>query len=122
MSASRARVMLALHVLLLFYSLSDVASKLASGFDFFNMGFLVCYGIVLGILAVYAIGWQQIIKRIPLTTAYANRGITVVWGVVWGALFFQEAITPFKLLGATMIVAGIMLFAAADSEDAGDGA
>ena len=122
MSASRARVMLALHVLLLFYSLSDVASKLASGFDFFSMGFLVCYGIVLGILAVYAIGWQQIIKRIPLTTAYANRGITVVWGVVWGALFFQEAITPFMLLGATMIVAGIMLFAAADSEDAGDGA
>ena len=117
MNASRVKTLLALHILLLFYSLSDVASKFAAGFDFISVGFIVCYALVLVILAGYALGWQQIIKRMPLTSAYANRGITVVWGIFWGAVFFSEAITPFKIVGAAMIIAGIALFARADAEE-----
>lgn len=119
MSQSRAKTLLLLHVLLMFLSLADVASKCASGFDFLSLGFVLCYGIVLVILAAYALGWQQVIKRMPLTTAYANRGITVVWGIVWGAAFFGERITPFKLVGAALIVAGIVLFAQADAKEGG---
>lgn len=116
MSKTQGRTLLLLHILLLFYSLSDVMSKLAAGFDFLSLGFVVCYGALLVILAGYAIGWQQVIKRMPLTTAYANRGITVVWGIFWGALFFSEAITPGKIAGAVMVVAGIVLFSLADGE------
>lgn len=114
MSPSRVKTLLLLHVLLLFMSLADVAGKFAAGFDFVSVGFIVCYAIVLAILAVYALGWQQVIKRMPLTTAYANRGITVVWGIFWGAVFFSEAVTPFKVVGAAMIIAGIALFSQAD--------
>ena len=124
MSRTQGRTLLLLHILLLFYSLSDVMSKLAAGFDFLSLGFVVCYGGLLVILAGYAIGWQQIIKRMPLTTAYANRGITVVWGIFWGALFFSEAVTPGKIVGAVMVVAGIVLFSLADGEtqeEAADG-
>ena len=117
MSASRAKTLLALHVLLLCYSFADVASKLAAGFDMLSMGFVVCYGVMLVILAIYALGWQQIIKRLPLTTAYANRGITVVWGILWGAVLFGEGITIGKLAGAAMICAGIALFSHADAEE-----
>ena len=100
-----------------------MASKFAAGFDFVSVGFVVCYVLVLVVLAGYALGWQQVIKRMPLTTAYANRGITVVWGIFWGAVFFGEAVTPFKLLGAAMIIAGIALFSHADAaEDAAAGA
>lgn len=115
MGASRARALLLLHVLLLFYSLADVASKFAAGHGFLSIGFIVFYGLVLAILAGYALGWQQVIKRMSLTTAYANRGITVVWGIFWGAVFFSEAVTPFKLVGAAMIIAGIALFSHADA-------
>ncbi|MDO4850705.1 MAG: transporter [Actinomycetota bacterium] len=115
MGASRARTLLLLHILLLFYSLADMASKFAAGHGFLSIGFIVFYGLVLVILAGYALGWQQVIKRIPLTTAYANRGITVVWGIFWGAVFFSEAVTPFKLVGAAMIIAGIALFSHADA-------
>ena len=115
MGASRARTLLLLHILLLFYSLADVASKFAAGHGFLSIGFIVFYGLVLAILAGYALGWQQVIKRMPLTTAYANRGITVVWGIFWGAVFFSEAVTPFKLVGAAMIIAGIALFSHADA-------
>ena len=124
MSRTQGRTLLLLHILLLFYSLSDVMSKLAAGFDFLSLGFVVCYGGLLVILAGYAIGWQQVIKRMPLTTAYANRGITVVWGIFWGALFFSEAVTPGKIAGAVMVVAGIVLFSLADGEaqeEAADG-
>ena len=73
-------------------------------------------------MAAYALGWQQVIKRMPLTTAYANRGITVVWGIFWGAVFFGEAVTPFKLVGAALIIVGIVLYSMADNEDGGDAA
>ncbi len=122
MAGSRAKTLLLLHILLLFYSLADVASKYAAGFELLSVGFVVCYGIVLAILAGYALGWQQVIKRMPLTTAYANRGITVVWGIFWGAVFFSEAVTPFKLVGAAMIIAGIALFSHADAQEDGEGA
>jgi drug/metabolite transporter (DMT)-like permease len=115
----RGGTLLLLHILLLFYSLSDVMSKLAAGFDFLSLGFVACYGGLLVILAGYAFGWQQVIKRIPLTTAYANRGITVVWGIFWGAVFFSESITAPKLLGACMIIAGIVLFSLADAKEEG---
>ena len=116
MSGGRVRILLLLHVLLLFYSWADVASKFAAGFDFVSVGFVACYALVLVVLAVYALGWQQVIKRLPLTTAYANRGITVVWGIFWGAVFFAEAVTPFKLVGAALIIAGVVLFSHADAE------
>ena len=117
MAPSRAKTLLLLHLLLLGYSLADVASKFAAGFDFLSLGFVVCYGILLVILAGYALGWQQIIKRMPLTTAYANRGITVVWGIVWGAVFFSEPVTLPKLACAAMIIAGIALFSHADAQE-----
>ncbi|MBR3316262.1 MAG: DMT family transporter [Atopobiaceae bacterium] len=116
-ATSRAKTLLALHLLLLGYSLADVASKQAAGYDFLSMGFVVCYGIVLVILAIYALGWQQIIKRLPLTTAYTNRGITVVWGIFWGALIFGEGITPGKVIGALMVCIGIAIFSHADAKE-----
>lgn len=63
------------------------------------------------ILGTYAIFWQQIIKRMPLSSAYANKAITVVWGMIWGLLIFNESITIQKLLGALIVVTGVVLFA-----------
>ena len=36
-------------------------------------------------LVTYAAGWQQVIKHLPLTTAYANKAVTVVWGILAGS-------------------------------------
>ena len=116
-AARRSGTLLLLHVLLLFLSLADVASKRAASFDLLSVGFVVCYGITLLILVAYAFGWQQVIKRMPLSTAYANRGITVVWGIVWGAVFFGEGVTAGKVVGAVLIMAGIALFALADARE-----
>ena len=72
-----------LHILLLVYSLTEIFSKLAAGASFPSMKFCAFYGMVLLILFVYALGWQQIIKQIPLSTAFANKAVTTIWGTVW---------------------------------------
>lgn len=97
-----------LHLLLFFYSLFGICSKLAANYPVLSKEFLFFYGMVILNLGIYAICWQQIIKRIPLVTAFANKAITVIWGIVWGRLFFQEEITFSKILGAILIVIGII--------------
>ncbi len=117
------RTLIALHGVLLVLSLSGVCSKLASRQPFMSQQFILLYGAVLLILAFYALVWQQVIKRLPLTFAYANRAITVVWGIVWGYLFFGESISPLMLVGAAVIICGIVLYAtdgSADSERGGE--
>ena len=117
MARPPARSLLALHLLLALYSTSGILSKLAAGQPFLSPGFCLGYGGVIAILGVYAIGWQQIIKRMPLTSAYANRAVTVVWGVVWGVLVFHEGVSVLQLVGCALVVAGVALFAFADGEE-----
>ena len=98
----------ALHLSLLFSSLGGVCSKMA-GRQTDRVGFLLWYGAVLMIMAVYAIVWQQILKHLPLTQAYSNKPVGLIWGMVWGRLFFGEAITARMILGALIIFAGVWL-------------
>lgn len=117
MAASRGKTLLALHALLALYSLCSICGKLAAGFEFMSPGFVLCYGGMICVLGIYAIGWQQVIKRMPLTSAYANKAVTIVWGIVWGVLLFREAVTPAKLIGAAVVLAGVVLFSVADGEE-----
>lgn len=119
---SAAKALVALHVLLAVYSLSSVCAKLASGFEFMSFGFIGCYAGMIVLLGAYAVGWQQIIKRLPLTYAYANKAVTVLWGIVWGVLLFHEQVSAPKLLGAAVVLAGVVLFSLAEKDDAGSDA
>ncbi|MGP1348693.1 MAG: transporter [Stomatobaculum sp.] len=112
----KGHLWIALHLLILLFSLSSVCSKLASGYPLFSPGWLFFYGLVIIILTLYAVAWQQIIKRMPLSAAYANKAAAVVWGQIWGLLLFSEAVTPGKLLGALLIVAGIVMYARASGD------
>ena len=114
--SSKFKYILILHLFLAGYSLTGVASKFAGGEEFLSSKFIVYYGIVLFGLFLYALGWQQIIKRMPLITAYANRGVTVIWGIIWGYFIFSEEITVRKLIGAAVIVAGIVLIVTEDAK------
>lgn len=113
----RASALIGLHVLLLVYSLSGFFSKNAAAQPVLSVQFVLLYGGMLAILFGYALGWQQVIKHLPLTLAFANKAVTVVWGMVWGVLFFGETITAPMVIGAAIVIAGVVLFAIADGED-----
>ena len=120
MTKERVKTVFALHMLLMIYSMGGICSKMAAGVPFLSIQFCFYYGMILFLLAFYAIGWQQIIKRLPLTTAFANKAVTVVWGIVWGFLFFHESITIGKILGALFVIIGVVLYSYADQEDDND--
>ena len=116
----KIRTMILLNVILMIYSLSGFFSKSAAGCSFFSPKFIVLYGIMLLILGVYAVCWQQIIKRLPLTLAYANKAVTIVWGILWGFIFFGESVSTGKLAGAGLVIMGVVLYVISDRE-AGNG-
>ena len=105
-----------LHLMLMVYSLSGVCSKLAAGEMVLSFRFCLFYGTVILLLAFYAVAWQQIIRVLPLTTAFANKAVTTAWGLVWGILFFHEQITVGKLLGVALVIVGVVLFSTAGQE------
>lgn len=113
----RYQKILLLHLMLLVYSLGGVLTKKAGEYVFFSVPFFLCYGGVLAILALYAVVWQQIINILPLTTAFANKAITTAWGLLWGVLFFQEQVSWGKIVGVSLIIIGIVLFARASEEE-----
>ena len=112
----KTKTILALNILLMFFSLGGIFSKLASKQPFLSLKFILCYGALLLIMFVYAIGWQQIIKRLPLTMAYANRAVTIVWGIIWGLLFFNEKLNVGKIIGAVIVIAGVLLYVTESDE------
>ena len=108
----------ALHLLLLLFSLTTVLSKLAAGEDFLSLRFCLFFGGEFILLGIYALGWQQILKRLPLTLAYTNKAVTLVWSMVFGVLLFRETVSLKQVIGCALAVAGVVLFVRADGEEA----
>ena len=102
-------MLIKVQALVCLYTLSGVAAKHASTYEFMSWGFIVCYGIEIMILGIYAILWQQVIKRIELSIAYANRSIALLWSMVWAVLFFREQITLQNIVGVGIVILGTVL-------------
>lgn len=100
------KLLLILQAAVCLYTLSGIAAKLASNYDFLSVGFILCYGAEIAILGIYAIVWQQIIKRVDISIAYANRSMAIFWSMLWAFLLFREQITLRNLLGVLLIFIG----------------
>ena len=100
-------IYLQLNVILVLYSISTVCSKCAAQYAFCSVEFIVFFGGALFLLFVYAILWQQILKKIAVTTAYGNKAMVVVWGMIWGSILFKETITLKMIFGAMLILLGV---------------
>lgn len=91
------------------YTLSGIMGKLAAGYEMLSLPFLFFIGMEFVILGCYAIVWQQIIKRYPLSIAYVNRAFAIFWSTLWAYLIFGERITLKNILGVIVIFIGIMV-------------
>ncbi|MBQ9281270.1 MAG: EamA family transporter [Treponema sp.] len=98
-----------MHIAFLVYTLYPLLGKFATRYEMLSFQFVALYCMVFAILFLYAILWQQVLKRIPLTTAIANKSITIVWGMIFGLLLFGEGISLKMLIGAVLILSGILI-------------
>ena len=108
---------LLMHAGFLIYSFYTVLGKIAAKYDFLSLRFCIFYCILILILFIYAIVWQQVLKVIPLSFATANKASTIVWGMFWSFIFFQEEITFKKIFGAVIIITGIILLSSATNTE-----
>jgi drug/metabolite transporter (DMT)-like permease len=95
------------------YSLSTVAAKLASEHEFLSFWYLFFFAMDFFILAVYALIWQQMIKKFQISIACANKAVTLLWSMLWNFILFSsdptQRITPWKVVGVLLVVVGVVV-------------
>lgn len=111
LKVSNRKVLILLQLLICYFSVIGILSKKASTFPVLSMQFIAIYSTILLMFFVYAVLWQQILKRVTLTTAFISRSSLVIWSLVWSVLFFGESVSVKNLIGAVIIVLGIMVVA-----------
>ena len=101
--------LLFLQMIVIIYTLSSIASKMAADYSEILPKFLFFCALQLGALGIYAILWQQIIKKVDLSVAYANRAIALLWSMVGAVVFFGENITIQNIIGVVIVIAGTII-------------
>lgn len=105
-----------LNLAFLIYSLTSVMSKFAAAEDMLSVKWILYYGLMLFLLMIYAVLWQFVLKKTDLIIAYSNKAIVVIWGMLWGILFFHEHISLLKGIGIFIIVAGIVVLSKGEND------
>lgn len=98
----------------LLYACVGVCTKLASQQPTFSWMYIFYFGAAIAVMGVYAVLWQQILKRIELSVAYMFKGTALIFTMLVAALLFGEQITTANILGSAIIILGITLLAKSD--------
>lgn len=98
-----------LQCVVIVYTLNSIVAKFGSKEELFSPGFFLFYGLEIFILAIYALLWQQMIKKFELSVAYANRAMAILWSAVWAVVIFHEGISVKQLLGIGLVVLGTVV-------------
>jgi len=98
-----------LQLMIVLYTISGIAAKKASGYMFLSSQFALYYSIEILILALYAILWQQLIKKFDISIAYSNRALSIFWSLLWAVMFFGETISLKNIIGAFIILIGVIV-------------
>lgn len=98
-----------LQAIIIIYTVSSVMAKFASANKETPIKFFLFLGLEFVILAVYAVLWQQMIKRFDLSVAYANRSMAILWSMIWAVIFFHDKITLRNVLGVLLVLLGTIV-------------
>lgn len=86
-------------------------TKLAVQYEFLSIAYSLCLVGAIGLMGLYAICWQQILKHVELSTAYMFKGTSLIFIMLLAWLLFGEQITTNNIIGAAIIITGIALYA-----------
>ncbi len=100
-----------LHLTILVYTGTTILSKYAAGEQFLSLPYILFMGGMVLVLGVYALLWQQAIKPFSPSVAYSNKSVTTIWTLLFSAVLFGEGITVGNVIGAILIVCGVVLVA-----------
>ena len=103
----------ALQIVVFVYSVLSMCSKLVSvmirDYGLFSLQSLGAGCLFMGSMALYAFFWQQILRRVDLHVAYANKAMGLLWSLLWSVLLFHETISLRSMIGLLVVCAGVVL-------------
>lgn len=92
------------------YASTGIFSKMASKQVPGGISYFLWVSGAVGVLALYAVLWQQVIARIPLSIAYLFRSSCLVFALLFAAFLWNEPISSNNLAGAAIMAVGITLY------------
>lgn len=95
----------------LLYACVTLFTKYASQQEMGSISYCLGLAGAIGVMGAYAICWQQILKRVELSTAYMFKGTSLIFIMLFAFALFGEQITLMNMIGAAVIITGITLFA-----------
>ena len=98
-----------LQLIVIIYTINSIIGKLSAGEEFMSMRFILFYVAEVGVLGIYALLWQQMIKRFDLSIAYANRAMALIWSAVWAVVIFHESLSVKNIIGILLVIAGTVV-------------
>lgn len=93
------------------YACVSLFTKYASQQEFMSWNYMVGLIGAIGVMGLYAVLWQQVLKRIELSLAYMFKGSSLIFVMLLANVIFGEQITWNNIIGAIIIISGIVLFA-----------
>ena len=93
------------------YACVSIFTKYASQQEFMSWNYMFCLIGAVGVMGLYAVLWQQILKRIELSLAYMFKGTGLIFVMLLAYVLFGEQITQNNIVGAIIIIIGIVLYA-----------
>ncbi len=93
------------------YACVGICTKMAALQAPMSWPYLLWFCGAVAIIGTYAILWQQVLRRIELSTAYMFKGTTLIFTMLIAALLFGETITIPNIIGSVIIVTGIVILA-----------
>ena len=106
---SKIRNIALLQAVIILFSITSVLAKFASEQALLSRGFILWYGLEIVVLGIYAVCWQQMIKRFDISIAYANKATVLLWGAVWSRLIFHEVPSLRQFAAMGLVVLGVVV-------------
>lgn len=113
MSKMKYKSLLLLHFNILIFSLTGIFSKCAANSvnqnGLFDIHTMLFGALMLLNCGIYAIFWQQTLKRFDVHVAYVHKAVYNIWSLLWAVLIFSEQITIGNVIGTALIIIGIVV-------------
>ena len=117
----KMKTIIKLQAVVVIYTFASIFSKLASGEAFLSGQFILFLGLELVMLFLYALLWQQVIKKTELSVANANREMYLLWSLLWAVVFFHNDVTPANVIGCLLVIGGTLVITGEDRKADEDG-
>ena len=93
-------------IIYLFFSLSSVFMKFASLHD--NMFYkLIFFGLSILTLSAFSVAWQKLLNKFNLSKVYFFKATTIIWGMIFGIILFNEKVTINMIIGVIVTTLGV---------------